>query len=226
MNRWRVVVSLILVFVAGALTSPSLRGLVSVRRGIGVVVAAAVLLAVLGLWRSVVPRGAGRGPLLLLGLAAGVVAWQTDASARVHGAIWPAALVVGALVVALAGVPARVHVDGGPTKLHCWLWTARPALWSGQLARRLSATVVAGSATLDLTTATLANETDLNVTIVASRLTVLVPPTWHLVPVGPIAGWWVKVEVDGSEGNCTPGALLKIHVLGAGGVVVFRRLTA
>ncbi|HEY8722125.1 hypothetical protein [Pengzhenrongella sp.] len=222
MTKRRVAASLVVIFVAGTLSSTAIDNLELPARLPLFVAGSIAAWAVLGALRAAVPSGAGRGPLLLLGVAAVVVAWQAEAWLPIRELLLPLVLIAAAVL--LSGIARETsQVSNGPYAMNCWFWTARPVAWTGPLTPRLSASVVAGSATIDMTQAFLSGETELNLTLAISRLTILIPSEWPLVTSGPIAGWGVRVEDDAPAQATDADPPIIVHVLGLCGVVAFRR---
>lgn len=180
---------------------------------------ALALLAIVNAWRSAVPSGSSRGPLVLLIVAlliSGVALWRSES--------WVPPTAV--LVVGLGALGLGLTGGGDPTghyqPLRAFAWVPAPRRWEGPLPRITKATVALGSAKLDLTSAVLKGATDFNVSLLFGRLDVQIPADWSIA-VSPPAGFGLKIE-----GESQPDALgppLKLRVLGVAGVVALYRVS-
>jgi hypothetical protein len=176
-------------------------------------------LAILGAWRSAVPLGSTRGPLVLLVLALSVLAiilWDSADWVRRNSVI-----LVGLAAVAI-GLSGR---NNGTREYYRPLvavaWVPAPQAWVGTLPAITKASVALGTARLDLTEAQLAGATDLNIILVLGRLELHLPPDWRL-ELWPQGGLGVKVEGEITRGE--EGPPLNLRVLGVGGVLALRRV--
>jgi hypothetical protein len=180
---------------------------------------AVALLALINAWRSAVPSGSTRGPLILLTLAlviSGAALWRSES--------WvpPTAVLVVGLGALGLGLTGRGDSTGYYQPLRAFAWVPAPRRWEGALPSITKATVALGSAKLDLTSAVLKGSTDFNVSLWFGRLEVQIPADWP-VAVCPPAGFGIKIEGESERGALGPP--LKLRVLGVAGVVALHRVS-